>query len=76
MAPTLIIGKSVADLVIAHDPLVDDQHCLVEEQAGVVVLTDLGSRTGVFVRIKGEQELQDGDEMLIGRTRLMVDLKT
>jgi hypothetical protein len=72
---TLIVGKTVADLVIANDLLVDDQHCLVEEQAGVIVLTDLGSRTGVFVRIKGEQELQQGDEMLIGRTRLMVDLK-
>ena len=73
---TLIVGKSVADLVIAHDPLVEDQHCLVEEQASVVVLTDLGSRTGVFVRIKGEQELQQDDEMLIGRTRLKVSLLT
>ena len=71
---TLIIGRSVADLVIARDPLVDDQHCLVEEQAGVIVLTDLGSRTGVFVRIKGEQPLHHGDEILIGRTRLMIDL--
>ena len=72
---TLIVGKTVADLVIARDPLVDDQHCLVEEQAGVVVLTDLGSRTGVFVRVKGEHPLAQGDEILIGRTRLMVDLE-
>jgi len=38
------------------------------------LLTDLGSRTGVFVRIKGEQELVAGDELLVGRTRLRVEL--
>jgi hypothetical protein len=35
----------------------------------------MGSRTGVFVRVRGEQELGHGDELLIGRTRLVVDLK-
>ena len=71
---TLQIGSVIGDLVFADDPLVDQQHCIIEEQAGTVVLTDLGSRTGVFVRIRGEQELVHGDELLIGRTRLIVDL--
>ncbi len=71
---TLQVGSVIGDLVFADDPLVDQQHCIVEEQAGTVVLTDLGSRTGVFVRIRGEQELVHGDELLIGRTRLVVDL--
>jgi hypothetical protein len=52
---------------------VSEQHCLIEEQAGVILLTDLASRTGVFVRIKGQQEIVHGDEMLVGRTRLMLD---
>ncbi len=72
---TVVCGRSVADLVFAGDPLVDEQHCIVEEQAGTIVLTDLGSRTGVFVRVKGEHELQHGDEILVGRTRLMIDLE-
>jgi hypothetical protein len=70
---TLQIGSSFGDFVFPSDPLVSDQHCLIEEQAGTIVLTDLGSRTGVFVRIKGEQELVDRDELLIGRTRLAVE---
>jgi hypothetical protein len=45
---------------------------VVEEQAGTLVLTDLSSRTGVFVRIRGRQELVSSDELLIGRTRLVV----
>jgi hypothetical protein len=68
----LQVGATVGDLLIA-DPLLSDQHCLIEEQAGDILLTDLGSRTGVFVRIKGEQELVNGDELLVGRTRLLVE---
>jgi hypothetical protein len=71
---TLQIGSAIGDLVFPDDPLVGEQHCVIEEQAGTVVLTDLGSRTGVFVRIRGEQELGHGDELLVGRTRLVVDL--
>jgi hypothetical protein len=71
---TLQIGSSFGDFVFPSDPLVSEQHCFVEEQAGAILLTDLGSRTGVFVRIKGEQELVHGDEMLVGRTRLAIEL--
>jgi hypothetical protein len=70
---TLQVGSAIGDLVFPDDPLVSEQHCLVEEQAGLVVLTDLASRTGVFVRVRGEQQLSHGDELLVGRTRLVVD---
>ena len=53
--------------------LVQSRDRLVEEQAGSIVLSDLGSRTGVFVRIKGEQELVAGDEIIVGRTRMMLE---
>jgi hypothetical protein len=71
---TLQIGSSVGDFVFPSDSLVSEQHCLIEEQAGAILLSDLESRTGVFVRIKGEQELVGGDELMVGRTRLSVEL--
>ncbi|AKV01936.1 hypothetical protein AKJ09_08599 [Labilithrix luteola] len=71
---TMQIGSAIGDFVFTADPLVDDQHCLVEEQAGSILLSDLGSRTGVFVRIKGEQELVNGDEIIVGRTRLVLEV--
>ena len=67
------IGSAYGDIVV-RDPLVSEQHCVLEEQAQVVVLTDLDSRTGVFVRLQGEAELVHGDEVIIGRTRLLVDV--
>lgn len=71
---TLQIGSAFGDLIFPDDPLVGEQHCVVEEQAGTVLLSDLNSRTGIFVRIRGSQELLNGDELLVGRTRLVVDL--
>ncbi|HKQ71595.1 MAG TPA: FHA domain-containing protein [Polyangiaceae bacterium] len=71
---TVQIGRKVGDMTFADDPLVSDYHCAIEEQAGAVVLTDLGSRAGTFVRITGQRELLDGDEIAIGRTRLRVSI--
>jgi hypothetical protein len=71
---TLVVGSATGDLLLRGDPLVGEQHCMVEEQAGTIVVTDLGSRTGVFVRIRGEQEIVHGDELLVGRTRLAVSM--
>ena len=65
------------DLVVRGDPLVAKYHCVIEEQAETYVLTDLGldggHTTGVFVRVMGRQELKDGDELLVGRTRLRLE---
>jgi hypothetical protein len=71
---TLQVGSAVGDLVFPNDPLVSEQHCYIEEQAGSIVLTDLQSRTGVFVRVKAEERLDHGDQFIVGRTRLAVDL--
>jgi len=70
---TLQIGAVFGDFILPGDPLISEQHCFIEEQAGDILLTDYGSRTGVFVRIHGEQELSNGDELLVGRTRLIVE---
>lgn len=72
---TLQVGSVIGDLILSGDPLVDAQHCLVEEQASSILLTDLESRNGVFVRTRGRQELLNGDEIVIGRTHLVVDIE-
>jgi pSer/pThr/pTyr-binding forkhead associated (FHA) protein len=62
------------DMVLRGDPLVAPYHCVVEEQADSFILSDLGARSGVFVKIVGRYKLQHGDELLVGRTRLLADL--
>jgi hypothetical protein len=72
---TLYIGSGYNDMIIRGDALVSEHHCLLDEQAGAIILTDLGSKTGVFVRVHGQQELHHGDEIMIGRSRLLLDTK-
>jgi predicted component of type VI protein secretion system len=73
-AATMTIGSKQADFVIDNDRLVSETHCTLTEAEGGVMLVDLGSRSGVFVRIMGAQELVSGDEIVIGRTRLQLEV--
>ena len=69
------IGKhGDADLSIATDAAVSGMHVLLERAGAVWCVRDLGSRNGTFVngeRLFGERVLRDGDEIIVGRTRLV-----
>lgn len=74
---TLQVGSALEyanDLVFRGDPLVAPYHCVIEEQAEAFILSDLGAKSGVFVRVHGRHRLTHGSELLVGRTRLMVDM--
>jgi hypothetical protein len=62
-----------ADLVLA-DPTVSGTHALLERVGATWLLRDVGSRNGSRVngeRLSGQRRLLDGDELLVGRTRLI-----
>jgi hypothetical protein len=69
------IGKrDDADLPISADAAVSGMHVLLERAGPVWCARDLGSRNGTFVngeRLFGERALRDGDEIRVGRTRLV-----
>ncbi|HMD51676.1 MAG TPA: FHA domain-containing protein [Solirubrobacteraceae bacterium] len=67
------IGRSLAADVRFDDPTVSRRHALIVRQADGVRLLDDRSLNGVFLngeRVDG-QTLKDGDEIIIGRYRLM-----
>ncbi len=69
------IGKrGDADLSIAADAAVSGMHVLLERAGAVWCVRDLGSRNGTFVngeRLFGERVLREGDEIVVGRSRLV-----
>jgi DNA-binding CsgD family transcriptional regulator len=73
--PRLSIGSGDAsDLTLSSDPSVSRVHVLFEHVGDVWTVRDVGSRNGTFVnstRLLAERTLRDGDEVLIGRTRLI-----
>jgi DNA-directed RNA polymerase subunit RPC12/RpoP len=66
------IGRSLAAHVRFDDPTVSRRHALLHREQGSVRLLDDRSLNGVF--LNGERvdwhELEDGDEVVIGRFRL------
>jgi DNA-binding CsgD family transcriptional regulator len=69
------VGQSIqADVVIADDPAVSRIHLILEQIGRSWFVRDLGSHNGTLVngeRLMGERPLRDGDELLVGRTRLV-----
>ena len=67
------IGRSLAADIRFDDPTVSRRHALIVRQADGVRLLDDRSLNGVFVngaRVDG-QTLKDGDEIVVGRYRLL-----
>jgi DNA-binding NarL/FixJ family response regulator len=74
-AGRLTIGTDPGnDLVLAGDTTVSRIHAVVEHIGAGFSLRDLGSRNGTSVngeRLAGERALRPGDEIRVGRTRLV-----
>jgi pSer/pThr/pTyr-binding forkhead associated (FHA) protein len=68
------IGRTASDINVPNDFWLSDAHCVVEDQDGFHMLTDLGSRGGTFTKVKQATRLITGDELLFGRTRLRVEM--
>jgi hypothetical protein len=65
--PQTTIGRVDGELVFPHDGYMSGKHAVIVERDGRFFLSDLKSRNGTFVRIKGEVELNPGDMFLVGK---------
>ena len=74
--PTISVGKSVEnDLVLDGDPAVSRVHARLERVGPAWCITDLGSTNGTTVngeRLFAPRSIFDRDEVVIGRTRLVL----
>ncbi len=71
---SLQIGREGGDLNFPSDLYMSASHCKLEDAGGKLVLTDLNSRNGTYVRLKAERELGHGDYLFIGRKLLRVEI--
>lgn len=62
------IGRRLGDIVFTDDTYMSGTHALLVPDDDNVVLRDLSSRNGCWVRIRGQQALETGDAVMIGRT--------
>ena len=73
---TVTIGREECDISFPEDLQVSPQHARVESSGGGLRVVDQGSQNGVYVRIRGEQELSHGDYLFVGRQLLRVEVTT
>lgn len=75
---TMSIGRAAENEIPVPDPFCSSKHALVFIKDSRAHIQDNNSKNGVFVngkRIQNEVELKKGDEILMGSTRIVFDLK-
>lgn len=69
-APQIVFGRELGDIIFPSDPFVSWQHAQLSMElrgeAMTVLLTDLRSANGTYLRIRGDVILQPGDMFRVG----------
>lgn len=65
-----LIGQKGADLALT-DQFVSPWHAQIYDDDGALVLEDMGSTNGVYLRIADDFVLEDRDEIVVGSQRLI-----
>jgi adenylate cyclase len=76
LRPINSLGRHPNNSIQLLDKIVSKEHCILEQREGVFVLRDLGSLNGTYIngeRVRGEQSLRHGDEIVLGSTRARYD---
>jgi pSer/pThr/pTyr-binding forkhead associated (FHA) protein len=68
------LGRERGDVLFPEDGYVSGLHCRLAPQGGQLVLTDLGSSNGSFVRLMAEAEVINGDVLLMGQQLFRVNM--
>lgn len=74
-AQGLSLGRTRADLRFPSDGWVSGTHCQITVAGPQVMLMDVGSSNGTFVRIRGTRPLQHGDALLMGQRIFHIQLQ-
>jgi pSer/pThr/pTyr-binding forkhead associated (FHA) protein len=61
------LGRERGDVLFPEDGSVSGLHCRLSWEAGKLMLTDLGSSNGSFVRLREETDIKSGDVLLMGQ---------
>jgi adenylate cyclase len=76
LRPVSSIGRHPSNTIQLLDRIVSKEHCILELRADGFWLRDLGSLNGTYInneRVRGEQILKHGDEIIMGSTRARYD---
>jgi pSer/pThr/pTyr-binding forkhead associated (FHA) protein len=73
--PETTLGRTKGDLTFKTDPYMSGEHARIINEGTSFLLRDMKSRNGVYRRIRGEAELQNGDEFFMGEQIFRAEVK-
>lgn len=68
----VVFGREYGDVVFSSDTYVSSEHCRVSSGPGGVVLEDLGSSNGTYLRVRASEQVPFGTLLLMGQTQFRV----
>jgi len=68
------LGRDGNDVNFPEDPFISGRHAQVAFNGDGIVLSDLGSKNGTFLRIQKDTALQHGDYVFMGQQLLRVEI--
>jgi pSer/pThr/pTyr-binding forkhead associated (FHA) protein len=73
-ADSVTLGREGNDINFPDDPFISGRHARVSWTENQLVLTDLGSKNGTFMRVRSEYKLEHGDYVFMGQQLLRVEI--
>src|SRR5262245_13821080 len=76
LEPKNTLGRHPDNTIQILDRIVSKNHCHIDLSDGRYVLRDLGSLNGTYIngeRVSGQRELEAGDEITLGSTKIVFD---
>ena len=70
---TVTLGREQGDWQFPYDPSMSSLHASIRSEDADFVITDMGSRNGIALAIRGEPLLRSGSRILIGDQLLKVE---
>jgi FHA domain len=69
-----LVGRETGDITFPTDGFVSGRHAMIHVGPDRVVLRDLGSSNGTFLRLGAPAFVENGDQFLIGRQLVRVEM--
>ena len=70
------LGREVGDITFPADGFISGKHAVIHVSQERLLLRDLGSSNGTFLRLAAPSYVAGGDQFLIGRQLLRVEIAT
>jgi len=70
------LGREVGDIYFVNDGFISGKHAVISASADKLSIRDVGSSNGTFLRLSVPAFVESGDQFLMGRQLMRVDIQS